>query len=113
MTLDFWGYIKAYIIQRNIYLEKIIMTLFIVEQQSRSSLDKASIIAMTKEFLQKQRSFDNLPMSLHGSTDLNEVYAHINRINVSASGVLGGNHGSIFRNSPTKFYVYKLNHNGL
>jgi len=82
-----------------------------VEQQSRSSLDKASIIAMTKEFLQKQRSFDNLPMSLHGSTDLNEVYAHINRINVSASGVLGGNHGSIFRNSPTKFYVYKLNHN--
>lgn len=67
---------------------------------------------MAKEFLQKQRSFDNLPMSLHGSTDLNEVYAHINRINVSASGI-GGNHGSIFRNSPTKFYVYKLNHNGL
>lgn len=78
-----------------------------VSQHPKSSYDRLSLQEAAEDFVRKSLVLDNFPQSWRGSRDLKELYAHIDRIQISSEGV--------FKTEDIGFktHVYKLNPAGI
>ena len=108
---DFEHYVAPYTLNTNFK----IMTTFLkcqyftveVNQKPKSLLDNHDIQTIVHDFLRKHLSFDALPLTFQGSSDIKSHHQHINRIHVSASGNCAVNW-----DTPCRIHIFKLVHGG-
>jgi len=74
-----------------------------VNQKPKSLLDNHDMQAIVLDFLHKHMSFEALPQTFQGSSDIKSHHQHINRIHVSASGNCVVNW-----DTPCRIHIFKL-----
>ena len=78
-----------------------------MNQKPKSLLDNHDMQTIVHDFLRQHLSFEALPLTFQGSSDIKNHHHHINRIHVSASGNCAVNW-----DTPCRIHIFKLVYSG-